>query len=89
MFYLGPSRPFRAYVAAIAVLATNNTDRRRSIIDQSIRPVVSIIGLSLGRRGPIIVASILRFFALLPAFDPIRQLGGRSRGGRVILMKVP
>ena len=37
-----PRRPFRAYVAAIAVLAPNwqyNTDRCRSIIDQSIRPV--------------------------------------------------
>jgi hypothetical protein len=37
------SRPLRAYVTAIFILAPNwhlnNTDRHRSIIDQSIRPV--------------------------------------------------
>ena len=40
-----------------------------------ITPPLSTIGLSSGRRGPIIVASILRFFALLPAFDQIYWQG--------------
>jgi hypothetical protein len=41
------------------------------------RSVSSVtLGLTSGRRGPVIVVSILRFLASPPAVDPIGQLGG-------------